>query len=105
MTASSNPHGSTCRVSRRWRARSGVHAVSAHDVDLLPGRPMINAVTSSAISDGRVNFETLVSSVSARLLAIPLERVDSAVEEVLDDIRAFFGADRCAWLILSADQR
>jgi transcriptional regulator with GAF, ATPase, and Fis domain len=49
----------------------------------------------------RIQFEELLSDVSARLIAVGSERVGEAIEFALDMIRCFFWADRCALLVVS----
>jgi PAS domain S-box-containing protein len=55
--------------------------------------------------ESRLEFETLISDTSARLLAAPLERVETAVEHALERVREFFQADRCALLSVGADRQ
>ena len=52
-----------------------------------------------------LEFETLISSTSASLIATPFEELDAAVEAALDRIRTFFRADRCALLRVSEDEQ
>ena len=66
---------------------------------LLPATP--NLTTSS----GRVEFETLLSNISAQLIAVDPERLAQTVQVALDKVRQFFGADRCALLSVSDDTK
>jgi PAS domain S-box-containing protein len=52
--------------------------------------------------EGRLEFETLISDTSARLMAASPEQVDVAIEGALDRVREFFRADRCALLSVDA---
>jgi formate hydrogenlyase transcriptional activator len=61
------------------------------------------AVTGRRAPD-RIEFETLISDLSARLVAAPPEQVEPAIQGALEDVRTFFGADRCVLLNISADQ-
>lgn len=49
----------------------------------------------------RVQFETLLSDVSAQLIASSPDHVQEAIEQALDSVRQFFGADRCGLLCVS----
>jgi transcriptional regulator with GAF, ATPase, and Fis domain len=52
---------------------------------------------------GRIEFETLISDTSARLITVEPVRVDAAVEEALQRVMAFFQAERCGLLTVSPD--
>lgn len=52
----------------------------------------------------RVEFETLISDISARLIAATPERAEPAIKAALEDVRTFFQADRCAFVRVQADQ-
>ncbi len=52
----------------------------------------------------RLEFETLLSNASASLLAAPPHQLEPVIERVLDAVRRFFRADRCALLSVSPDQ-
>lgn len=52
----------------------------------------------------RLEFETLISDASASLMSAPPGQLESDIERVLDAVRRFFNADRCALLSVSADQ-
>ena len=49
----------------------------------------------------RVQFETLLSDISAQLIATNPEHVQEAIELALDAVRQFFDADRCGLLSVS----
>jgi formate hydrogenlyase transcriptional activator len=53
----------------------------------------------------RLEFETLISDMSALLMATVPEQVESAIDEALDRVRTFFRADRCGVLSVSDDQQ
>jgi formate hydrogenlyase transcriptional activator len=55
-------------------------------------------------SADRLAFETLIADTSARLMAAAPSAVDAAVESALEQVRLFFGADRCGLLAVSADR-
>jgi formate hydrogenlyase transcriptional activator len=46
----------------------------------------------------RLEFEFLISDLSARFVNIPAEQVDREIEEALDKVRVFFGVDRSCLL-------
>jgi transcriptional regulator with GAF, ATPase, and Fis domain len=52
----------------------------------------------------RLQFEILISDVVATLMATLPEHVERAIDDVLDQVRAFFRADRCGVLTVS-DER
>jgi formate hydrogenlyase transcriptional activator len=58
---------------------------------------------SSASPGDRVEFETLLSGISAQLVAADSERLEEAVPSALEAVRAFFGADRCALCAITDD--
>ncbi len=51
----------------------------------------------------RVQFETLLSDISARLIVTDVGSLDATVEAALDEVRRFFDADRVGLLAVSAD--
>ena len=51
----------------------------------------------------RVQFETLLSDISAQLIAVGSDRLGETVRSALDAVRRFFRADRCALLSVSDD--
>ena len=55
--------------------------------------------------ENRLEFETLISDASASLFTAEPDQLDPAVERVLERVRNFFQADRCALLSVSADQQ
>jgi formate hydrogenlyase transcriptional activator len=46
--------------------------------------------------EGRAQFETLLSDISARLVAAGSEGLENTIRSTLEAVRRFFGADRCA---------
>ena len=52
----------------------------------------------------RLKFETLLSDISARFLAIPFEQVDSEIDKALKQIMEFFRTDRCGLLEFRKDE-
>jgi transcriptional regulator with GAF, ATPase, and Fis domain len=51
----------------------------------------------------RVEFETLLSDISAHLIAVGCDGLGEAIESALDAVRRFFRADRCVLLAVSDD--
>lgn len=51
----------------------------------------------------RVQFETLLSDISAQLIAVSSEHLAKTVESALETLRHFFQADRCGLLAVSDD--
>jgi PAS domain-containing protein len=49
-------------------------------------------------ADERFQFETLISDLSARLMAQGPDQVDAEIAAALDRVRTFFDADRCGLL-------
>ena len=56
---------------------------------------------STATPMDRIQFEELLSNISAHLIAVRSEAVVEAVESAVDSIRLFFRADRCGLLVVS----
>jgi formate hydrogenlyase transcriptional activator len=52
----------------------------------------------------RLRFEHMVSNLSARFMATPLDQVDSEIDNALRQILVFFEVDRCALLELQKDK-
>ena len=52
----------------------------------------------------RLRFEGLLSDLSARLVAVPSDKVDVEIEYALNQIRQFFQVDRCGFLKASEDK-
>ena len=52
----------------------------------------------------RLRFETLLSDLSARFMAIPFDQVDSEIDNALRQIMEFFQVDRCALLEVLEDK-
>ena len=55
--------------------------------------------------EDRLDFETLITDISARLLAAPADAIEQAIRAALEDVRVFFRADRCGLLKDSDDQQ
>lgn len=58
---------------------------------------------SNTPSVDRVQFETLLSDISAQLIAVGSEHLAETVESALETLRHFFQADRCGLLSVSDD--
>ena len=54
---------------------------------------------------GRLDFETLISDLSARMVTAPDDAFETVIEEALGRVIRFFGADRGGILAVSQDQR
>ena len=62
-------------------------------------------VTAAPPVDGSLDFEALLTRLSARLLATWPEGIESTAVALLEDVRVSFGADRCGLLSVSHDGR
>ena len=56
---------------------------------------------SAATPMDRIQFEELLSNISAQLIAVRSEAVTETVVSAVDSIRLFFRADRCGLLVVS----
>jgi len=71
---------------------------------MLPDTTNSAALLSSGETPGdRVEFETLMSDVSARLVATSPDEVEPVIIDTLERVRVFFEADRCGLLTVSPD--
>ncbi len=52
----------------------------------------------------RLNFETLISDLSARFVSLPPDQADDHVERALQGVREFFRVDRCGLLRVQQDR-
>jgi hypothetical protein len=52
----------------------------------------------------RIQFETLISDISARRVAALPEQVEPVIVAALDRVRIFFRADRCGLLEVRTDR-
>lgn len=53
----------------------------------------------------RLHFEELISSISARFINVPLERVDEEINQAMQQVLGFFQADRFALLETFPDKK
>jgi formate hydrogenlyase transcriptional activator len=60
-------------------------------------------LSSSALSGDRVDFETLLSNISAKLVAADSDRLEDTVTSALEGVKDFFRADRCALCAVTND--
>ena len=60
---------------------------------------------SQQVIEHRMQFETLITDLSARLITAPLSEVDRAIVQALEKVRHFFQGDRCGLLGVRADSR
>jgi formate hydrogenlyase transcriptional activator len=51
----------------------------------------------------RIEFENLLSSISAKLIGVEPEDLDATIQSAVDVVRQFFRADRCGLLTVSDD--
>jgi formate hydrogenlyase transcriptional activator len=56
---------------------------------------------SSVATSDRIQFETLLSDISAQLIASSPDHVQETIVQALGAVRLFFGADRCGLLSVS----
>ncbi len=71
---------------------------------MSPDTARVDLAPSRETATERVEFETLISDISARLIAAAPEQVEPAITAALEDVRTFFQADRSAFLRVQADQ-
>ncbi|MEN6317489.1 MAG: sigma 54-interacting transcriptional regulator [Syntrophaceae bacterium] len=57
-----------------------------------------------AASEKRLEFETFLANVSARLVSLPPEQVDDAIGKALEEVLKFFAIDRISLLCLMPDK-
>ncbi|MGV8075208.1 MAG: sigma 54-interacting transcriptional regulator [Syntrophobacteraceae bacterium] len=60
-------------------------------------------VIPEMVQEERLQFERLLSDISARFVNIPPDRVDLEIEQALEQILEFFQGDRCALLQILPD--
>src|SRR5512139_138161 len=72
---------------------------------MSPDTARVAMLPSGETTTDRVEFETLISDISARLIAAAPEQAEPAIEAALFDVRVFFEADRCALIVVHPDQR
>jgi PAS domain S-box-containing protein len=58
---------------------------------------------SHQLLDRRIQFETLITNLSAQLIKAPMNEVDGEIFQALAQVREFFQADRCALLGIRSD--
>lgn len=63
-----------------------------------------NETTVTSELGKRLRFETLLSDLSARFMAGPLDQVDREIDQALRRIMEFFQVDRCALLEFRKDR-
>ena len=78
--------------SLEWNAASAGHLIYAAARDVTEGK-----LAQLALEE-RLRFEHLLSDLSARLVNIPPDRVDSEIEYGLRQILEFFQVERCGLL-------
>ena len=55
--------------------------------------------------DRRIEFETMITDMSARLIKAPTNEVDGVIENALAQVRKFFQADRCVLLGVNSNRK
>ncbi len=63
------------------------------------------ATSAAASPADRVEFETLISDTSARLMQVQPDELKAVIETALGHVRTFFQASRCALLTVGADRQ
>jgi len=74
----------------------------------LLGQMFANALARKALEEttqGLVDFELLISTLSARFAGLTAQQVEQAIEPALEEIRALFDADQCALFEVFSDRR
>ena len=59
---------------------------------------LTNLAGDPALEAKRLEFEVLISDLSARFVNLPAGQVDREIEDALGRVRAFFDVDRCGLL-------
>jgi PAS domain S-box-containing protein len=92
-------------ASRPWSFYARLEALRANGDILGPDmhEPRAEETPSNAALD-RLEFETLLSDVSALLIAADPEGLEPAIESALHRVLAFFRADRCGLLGVTGDR-
>ena len=57
------------------------------------------------LHERRIEFETMITDMSARLIKAPTHEVDGVIENALAQIRKFFHADRCVLLGVNSNRK
>ena len=60
---------------------------------------------SHHLLERRMQFETLITDLSARLIKAPMNEVDGEIERALEQVREIFQASSCGFLGIRADRR
>jgi transcriptional regulator with GAF, ATPase, and Fis domain len=79
------------------------HEVGGARIKSVLGR--CGTVATPAAHADRLEFETLISDTSAKLIHASPDELRAAIETALGQVMAFFGATRCGLLTVSADRR
>jgi len=65
----------------------------------------LNRKRSHRLYEQRVQFETLMTDLSARLITAPASEIDTHIEQALDQVRRFFNGDRCGLIAVRDNSR
>src|SRR5271157_3188206 len=73
---------------------------SSRRVEAEPGQAVriIEVIEDVTERAGRIEFETLLSNISAQLIAVTADQLEETIVSALDSVRRFFKADRCCVL-------
>ena len=97
MTGSKHPEESSGRVRDELGERL---ETKMEDLKKANGQ----TVNSEKRLEQRLRFETLLSDLSARFMATPVDQVDSEIDHALKRLLEFFQVDRCSLLEFEKDQ-
>lgn len=88
---------SSCSNEIEGRTEQALEAAKSCESDCLP----LMRSTCAEPAPDRIQFETLLADVSARLTTVESDRIGKVILEALDAVRLFFRADRCALCAVS----
>ena len=88
---------------RTWTMEDENFATSLADLVSMAIDAMERKQAQEALRH-RVEFEKLIATISSRFMNVADEELDAAINEVLEEIGHFVGADSCHVLLLSEDR-
>jgi PAS domain S-box-containing protein len=94
----------------RYRCKDGTYrwlewtSAPAGDLIYAAARDVTERKQAEEALGGRLQFEQLLSDLSARFVNMPPDRVDPEIEDGLRQILGFFQVDRCALVRISLDK-
>lgn len=89
------------RAEREWCNKDRFHFQQI----CLAISTQIDRKRSYYLLQQRMQFENLISDISARLMETPFQDVDREIERSLEEVRTFFVVERCALLGIRPDPR